>query len=411
MKFFEYQTKQKIKVTYVFQPQFQKSYCGIACAYGGKDSYVKTKDFHRCFPAGLAHFIEHKLFSMPDQKDAFVMLSKMNVDINAYTAVDKTLYFFSTTEKIEAPLKLLLQMYFTPHFTEEEIEHEKKIIFSEIEMYEDKKENVFHQKLLEALYPGDPFSFSIAGSKESVERITLKDLSEAYEYFYTPQNSRIVVVSHEEKEKVFQWIEEALEPLSFSSETTEKTSAVYSLKPSSSFHLNLDFSQEHVEIGIRFTEGFQDSLFCHWVIGIFECLFSVLAPFETTLRKEKLLIGELDYVVTQTSETAYATIDAISDQSRKLFQRIEHKLKNLSKKDFHFKILNLYIKQLKAQEIVHMDSIEGIGDEILNLSAENGSYFEDVERIRKMKEEDFEKALPAFRTCEMIYASSEKVKS
>lgn len=93
-------------------------------------------------------------------------------------------------------------MYFTPHFTEEAVEHEKDIICSEIKMYEDKADAAIVQKLMEALYPDDSLSCPIAGTKQSVLKTTAEDLNNAYETFYHPQNSHLVIVSKEDPKPI-----------------------------------------------------------------------------------------------------------------------------------------------------------------------------------------------------------------
>ena len=122
---FEYITKSGLKIIYIKKEQFARSYCGIGTNYGGGNLKFSIDGVDYVSPSGIAHFIEHKLFAMPDGTDAFDKFNKLNSIANAYTASDKTLYFFTTTENIFDSLKLLIDMYFTPYFKEEDIEKKK----------------------------------------------------------------------------------------------------------------------------------------------------------------------------------------------------------------------------------------------------------------------------------------------
>ena len=52
-------------------------------------------------PAGVAHFLEHKMFDMPDGSNALTTLSENGADANAFTSSDLTCYHFSCTEHFE----------------------------------------------------------------------------------------------------------------------------------------------------------------------------------------------------------------------------------------------------------------------------------------------------------------------
>ena len=57
------------------------------------------------FPSGIAHFLEHKLFSSADGVDACEELASVGADANAYTSNNKTVYMFSCTENFELALE------------------------------------------------------------------------------------------------------------------------------------------------------------------------------------------------------------------------------------------------------------------------------------------------------------------
>lgn len=169
---FTYTTKQGLKVIFIKKEGFVKGYCGIGCKYGGANVRFTANHKEIRSPYGIAHFIEHKLFRMPDGSDAFMTFNTQNASANAYTASDKTIYYFTKNEDISDSLRLLLEMYFTPVFTKEDIEREKSIIISEIRMYEDNVGYQITQQGVGLLYPKDDYSYPITGDEKSVKETT-----------------------------------------------------------------------------------------------------------------------------------------------------------------------------------------------------------------------------------------------
>ena len=90
------------------------------------------KEYH--FPAGIAHFLEHKMFEMKDG-DVMDAFSTMGANVNAFTSYTETAYYFTTSNAIEEPLKLLLDFVQELAIDEESVEKEKGIIIQELHMY------------------------------------------------------------------------------------------------------------------------------------------------------------------------------------------------------------------------------------------------------------------------------------
>ena len=74
-------------------------------SYGGREYKA---------PAGVAHYLEHKLFDMPDGRDVSAEFASYGAMTNAFTSYDMTAYYFSGTEHFEECLRLLLEFVSTP---------------------------------------------------------------------------------------------------------------------------------------------------------------------------------------------------------------------------------------------------------------------------------------------------------
>ena len=72
-------------------------------------------------PDGIAHYLEHKMFDMPDG-DVMAKFAALGANPNAFTSYDLTAYYFSCTEHFAENLELLLQYVSTPWFTAKSVE-------------------------------------------------------------------------------------------------------------------------------------------------------------------------------------------------------------------------------------------------------------------------------------------------
>ena len=154
----------------VSKPGYTKAHACLAVSYGG---------MHRCFEngtrqetvAGVAHFLEHKMFEMPDG-NALQQFSAAGASVNAFTAADMTAYYFTCTDRFPEHLRMLLRFVSTPYFTAESVHKEQGIIAQEIGMDDDDPDWQVYQNLLRGLYHCHPVRESILGTVESIAQIT-----------------------------------------------------------------------------------------------------------------------------------------------------------------------------------------------------------------------------------------------
>ena len=153
-------------------------------------------------PAGVAHFLEHKMFDMPGGRDVSAEFAAMGAMTNAFTSYDMTAYYFSCTEHFEECLKLLLEFVSTPYFTADSVQKEQGIIDQEIGMNEDTPESVIFEKLMQLMYRKHPIRIPILGTSETIREITPEILEICHRAFYTPGNMLLCVVGDVEPERV-----------------------------------------------------------------------------------------------------------------------------------------------------------------------------------------------------------------
>ena len=117
-------------------PGYSSTHVIFATKFGSidRDFRLDGKEVH--LPAGVAHFLEHKMFEDQDG-DAFAKYAKTGANANAFTSFDRTCYLFTATQQLDESLDVLLGMVTHPYFTEQTIAKEQGIIGQEIKMYDD----------------------------------------------------------------------------------------------------------------------------------------------------------------------------------------------------------------------------------------------------------------------------------
>ena len=162
-------------------------------------------------PAGVAHFLEHKMFEDEDG-DAFAKYAKTGANANAFTSFDRTCYLFTATQQLDESLDVLLGMVGHPYFTEQTIAKEQGIIGQEIKMYDDSPDWRLITGLFECLYHSHPIRSDIAGTVESIAKITPDYLYQCYRTFYNLHNMVLCVAGRFDVQKVLELCDRLLIP-------------------------------------------------------------------------------------------------------------------------------------------------------------------------------------------------------
>ena len=182
-----------LQVCVVPKPGYAKKYAFFATRYGGMDTRFRLDGKWLDTPAGIAHYLEHKMFDTKEG-NALQELAKNGAEPNAFTSNAMTGYYFDSTEHFEENLKILLSFVSVPYFTDESVAKEQGIIGQEIRMIEDNPDWQIYTRMMQALYQNSTARTSIAGTVESISHITAETLYQCHKAFYTPSNMILTAV-------------------------------------------------------------------------------------------------------------------------------------------------------------------------------------------------------------------------
>ena len=199
-----------LRINVIPKPGFSTFYAVFGTNYGGAMRNFEIDGKKVETPAGVAHFLEHKMFDMPSGENALSVFSENGANPNAFTSSSYTCYYFRCTDGFEDNLRLLLSFVSTPYFTPETVQKEQGIIGQEIQMGEDSPGNVQYYNLLSLLYRNHPIRDKITGSIDSISQITDRTLYDCHQVFYAPSNMVLCVEGDIDPERVYAIAEEVL---------------------------------------------------------------------------------------------------------------------------------------------------------------------------------------------------------
>lgn len=200
-----------LEVYYIPKSGFKQKYAALTVDFGsndlefipiGSDEKLRVND-------GIAHFLEHKMFEQEDGVGALERFSRLGVSANAYTNYTQTSYLFSGVDNFYESLRFLISYVQSPYYTEENVEKEKGIIAQEIKMYDDMPTWVVRNNAIEAMYHHNNVRISIAGTVDSIYKITPEELCSCYNTFYNPANMKLVVVGDVDIDEMMKVIRES----------------------------------------------------------------------------------------------------------------------------------------------------------------------------------------------------------
>ena len=247
-----YRTRLSNGLTVALLPkkEFKEVYGSVTVQFGSVDTLVTEVDGDvKEYPAGIAHFLEHKLFEREDASDLMSAFTSLGADSNAFTSFTKTSYLFSATDHFLENLELLDELVTSAHFTEDSILREQDIIQQEREMYQDDPDSCLFFSTLANLYPGTPLATDIVGSEESISQINLTNLQENFTRFYKPVNMSLFFVGNFDVERVQDYFEsKELKDLDVQEVVREKL-VLQDVKQTDS--MRMEVSSPKLAIGIR----------------------------------------------------------------------------------------------------------------------------------------------------------------
>ena len=386
-----YQAKLENGLTVSLLPKndFNEVYGVVTVYVGSVDTEFTASDSKKkTYPKGIAHFLEHKLFERENSEDIMAAFTKLGADSNAFTSFTNTSYLFSTSDNVAECLDLLDELVSSFNITEESVEREKDIIQQEREMYQDDPDSCLFFKTLANLYPETPLASDIVGTEDSIEDISLEDLRDNFDEFYTPVNSQIFLVGNFDLELIQNYfsqkdVGDCIVP------NPKEPIALHPVKKVES--IRMDVASPKLAIGVRTNSdmGHQD---CYRYSVLLRALFTMMFGWTSKRFQSLYETGKLDSSLSLEVEInrrfnfLMLTMDtkepvAISHQFRKAIQSF------VTDADISEEHLDLIKSEIYGEFIHSMNSLEFIATQYQSHSDET-TLFDLPKIIQEMTLDD-----------------------
>lgn len=314
-----------LRINVVTKPGFELGYAVFATNYGGAHRRFFLNGQWHDTPAGVAHFLEHKMFDMPDGDNALSVLSANGAQPNAFTSSGMTAYYFSSTSGFEKNLRMLLKFVSTPYFTDETVSKEQGIIGQEIGMVEDSPGYVIYNRLMRMLYEHNPVRDQVAGSVESIAEITAETLYNCHKAFYAPSNMVLCVAADCDPERIYAIAKEMLPD-----EKAEIPTSDFGEKetefPSESYHEeHMELSAPQFLIGAKVAPAEMGAALQRQKIVAqlaMRTLFGSSGRFYNRLYSEGVLNRDYDYEIDYTAGVATIMIGGESSDPQRVLSEV-----------------------------------------------------------------------------------------
>ncbi len=141
---------------------------------------------------GISHVIEHMTFKgtkTRSAEDISTQFECLGASVNAFTSRYNTQYYGKCIkENTEKMVEIFSDMILNSVYDEEELKRELKVIYEEIDMYEDDPGSVAYDKYNEIFFKGTKLEKSVIGTKKVLSKLKRQDLIDYIDKYYVPQN-------------------------------------------------------------------------------------------------------------------------------------------------------------------------------------------------------------------------------
>ena len=384
---------------------FSKTYVTFTTKYGSIDrTFVPIGETEAVtVPDGIAHFLEHKMFEKEDG-DVFQKFSEVGAQANAFTSFTRTSYLFSATDHIYRSTSTLLDFVQEPYFTPETVEKEKGIIGQEITMYDDLPDWRLYFGTIENMYHQHPVKIDIAGTIESIDKITADHLYTCYNTFYHPSNMLLFVVGAVDPNEMMAVIEanqgkkEFPEPTPIEHILEDEPQGV-AIKER---EMSMDVQKPKVYIGLKAKQvglSGEEMLKHELAVAIaLECLFGRASTLYTHLYEGGLIDESYAFDFSLEKGYGFALIGSDTNKPDELVSAIKGRLKEAQDGSIFKEEDVERIKRKRIGSFLRaLNSLEFIANQFTRYKFNDMNLFDAVPTVEKLTVEDVREAFKSLQ--------------
>lgn len=365
---------------YVYPKNLTTTYAVFGTHYGAIDNgfMIEGEKEVTEVPGGIAHFLEHKMFTNADGSDSFERFSEFGADANAYTSYDKTVYLFSCTSNFSQCLGELIDFVTSPFFTDESVKKEQGIIAEEIGMYDDNPSTRSYYGMLEGLYEKHDIKNNICGTVESISEITPELLYRCHRVFYNLSNMALVVCGNVTVDEVMAVADAHLkygDPVKIiRKEIKESPKAAVNLK-----ECKMQLAKPLFDIGIKDTCVPKDPALRERrevaMSIVLDLIFSQTGELFSALYEDGMISPSLNCAYTVSDSFGFCAVSGESDDPCAVYDKIKNYVLKKREEGFTEADFERCRKVFYASFVRGLDSAEDIANDLIEFVFDGYDFF------------------------------------
>lgn len=390
-KMYKYILDNGMKVLIIPKENTNKKYVIWGTKFGSIDNHfiepVNKREVK--VPDGVAHYLEHKMFEQKSGVDSLYTLMALGLDANAYTTNDHTAYLFSGCENFYKGLDELMDYVQNPYFTDQNVEKERGIIGQEIGMYDDDPFWKLYLNTMKCLYKNNPITLDIAGTVESISKITKEILYDCYTTFYHPSNMTMCISGNFNPDELIEEVKKRLIP-------HEKVGKIIRIYPEYENDINEKRKEATMKINMpMFMIGYRDFAKDEDKIKkdvaqkiIYNSILGKCSKVYNEMYEKGLLFHEIDFEYEFSDEYAHTMLSGETKNIDEVYEIITNALENIeiSKEDFERSKKRLY-----GEYVGSFEDVEDVGRMVLADSMKGINSFDYINEINNITLEECKK--------------------
>jgi len=223
----------------------------------GTGSKYETREL-----SGISHLLEHLIFrgtkSYPEPTSISRALDEVGGFYNAFTDKEVLGIIFKTSsENFNLALRILAEMVSKPLLNKEGLVKEKRVVIEEINMREDDPQILILDLWETLLYGDQPAGWLVIGSKETVSKVSQKDLFNYLKASFVGKSSVLIVAGDIEEKNMKKNIEKSFSVLSDKERMKKKPAEECQQEPEILLRFK-ETDQTHLCLGVRTFDAFSD---------------------------------------------------------------------------------------------------------------------------------------------------------
>jgi predicted Zn-dependent peptidase len=187
-------------------PSVRSVALGLWVSVGSRDESAEQ--------AGCSHFLEHLLFKGTHRRTARQIAEELDAvggEMNAFTSKEMTCFYARVLDR-DLPLAfdVLADMVVDARNAPEDVEAERQVVLSEIDIHVDTPDDLVHSDFSELLLGEHPLALETLGTFESITRLGRDTIHDYYLDRYRPQNLVVAASGNVEHDRVIELTDQLL---------------------------------------------------------------------------------------------------------------------------------------------------------------------------------------------------------